>query len=292
MPWIGRLFEERYTAFRLAVVALAGVGYLVLAPGGDPLNTVDMVLGVVVIALSFVGVWSPFASVLIISAAMVAGYLLGADNDMVPAVGLSWALFELGARRFGWPVWCGLLTGFAGSVLNDYDDLSSMPWTVFYSTAAWVVAPLLFGLYMRTLRLLNRQAVEQAQLEVARVRADKRDDEIARELHDLVAHHVASIVLRVAVARDVLPLEDPRVRQVLDDVHATGSSALADLRRLVAVLRDPGSVPAMSFVDPDGLPVALRTAVERSHQIGLDCRPTSILRWSAWMRVRRWRCCG
>jgi signal transduction histidine kinase len=88
-------------------------------------------------------------------------------------------------------------------------------------------------------------------------------------LHDLVAHHVASIVLRVGVARDVLEIGDPRVRQVLDDVHATGSGALSDLRRLVAVLRDPGSSDSTAFVDPEGLLVALRSAVERGQQLGL-----------------------
>jgi signal transduction histidine kinase len=153
-------------------------------------------------------------------------------------------------------------------MLSDYDEVLDVALTVLYAAGAAVAAPLLLGLHVRALSELNRQAADRARQELSRVRAEERTN-IARELHDLVAHHVASIVLRVAVARNVLPLDDPRVRQVLDDVHSTGSGALADLRRLVAVLREPGSAQPPSFVDSKGLPVALRSAVERSHQIGL-----------------------
>ena len=268
MLWVGRLFEERYTAIRLTLVGLTGVGYLTLAPDGRALSTVDWYLAVGVLVFGYVGIWSPFTVVCGISVAQAIGYLVGADNDTIPAVALAWAMFELGARRFGWQVWWGLFLGIAGSMLSDYDEVLDVALTVFYSAAAGVAAPLLLGLHVRTLGELNRQTSDRARQEVARVRAEERTT-IARELHDLVAHHVASIVLRVAVARNVLPLDDPRVRQVLDDVHSTGSGALADLRRLVAVLRDPGSVQPTSFVDPEGLPVALRAAVDRSHQIGL-----------------------
>ncbi|MGS2614412.1 sensor histidine kinase [Micromonospora sp. LZ34] len=269
MLWVERLFEERYTAVRLTLVSLTGVGYLVLTPDGAALSPLDRGLAVGVLLFGYVGIWSPFTVVCGVSAAFAVGYLFGADNDAVPAVALAWAMFELGARRSGWQVWTGLAVGVAGSMLSDYDELVDIALTVVYAAAAGVAAPLLLGMHVRALGELNRQAADRARHEVSRVRAEERTA-IARELHDLVAHHVASIVLRVAVARNVLPLDDPRVREVLDDVHATGSGALTDLRRLVAVLRDPGATRDAAFVDPEGLPVALRTAVDRSHRIGLD----------------------
>lgn len=269
MLWVERLFDERYTALRLTLVTLSGVGYLVLAPDGRTMSTVDLLLAIGVLIFGYVGIWSPFAVVCGIAAALGVGYLFGAQNDTVPAVALAWAMFELGARRSGWQVWCGLVLGMAGSMASDYDEALEVALTVLYSAAAGVAAPLLLGLHVRALAESNRLAADRAGQELSRVRAEERTN-IARELHDLVAHHVASIVLRVAVARNVLPLDDPRVRQVLDDVHSTGSGALADLRRLVAVLRDPGAAQPESFVDPSGLPVALGSAVERSHQIGLS----------------------
>ncbi|MFI7492022.1 sensor histidine kinase [Micromonospora echinaurantiaca] len=269
MLWVERLFEERYTAIRLTLVSLTGVGYLLLTPAGSTMSPLDRGLAVGVLLFGYLGIWSPFIVVCGVSVAFAVGYLFGADNDAVPSVALAWAMFELGARRSGWQVWTGLVVGVTGSMLSDYDELIDVALTVLYAAAAAVVAPLLLGLHVRALGELNRQAADRARQEVSRVRAEERTA-IARELHDLVAHHVASIVLRVAVARNVLPLDDPRVRQVLDDVHATGSGALTDLRRLVAVLRDPGSAREVTFVDPEGLPVALRTAVDRSHRIGLQ----------------------
>lgn len=271
MMWVGRLFEERFTAVRLTVVSLSGVGYLTLAPDGSAMSAIDLWLAIGVLVFGYAGIWSPFAVVCGISAALGAGYLLGADNDTVPTVALAWAMFELGARRSGRQVAWGLVLGIAGGMASDYGEVLDFALTVLYSAAAGVAAPLLLGMHVRALAESGRRAAERAEQEVSRVRAEERTT-IARELHDLVAHHVASIVLRVAVARNVLPLDDPRVRQVLDDVHATGSGALADLRRLVAVLRDPGSAQPTAFVDPEGLPVALRSAVERCRRIGLTVR--------------------
>lgn len=266
MLWV---FEERFTPLRLFIVGLSGVGYLVLAPDGEVLTPLDLGLALFTIGFGFVGIWSPLIVVCGLSIAMAVANFFGAGNDSVPTVGLAWAMFELGARREGRQIWIGLAFGVAGTLINDYGELVEVALTVLYAAAAAVATPLLVGTYMRTLRELGRQASERSAQEIQRVRADERAS-IARELHDLVAHHVASIVLRVAVARNVLPLDDPRVRQVLDDVHATGSGALADLRRLVTVLRDPGAAQHVSFVDPEGLPVALRSAVDSSERIGLS----------------------
>jgi signal transduction histidine kinase len=87
----------------------------------------------------------------------------------------------------------------------------------------------------------------------------------------VVAHHVASIVLRIGVARHVLPGVDPRVAEVFDDVHETGTAALADLRRLVAVLRTGDEVrnAALTAIEPAALPDALRAAVETATRAGL-----------------------
>ncbi|MEH1125567.1 sensor histidine kinase [Micromonospora sp. CPCC 206061] len=268
MRLAGRLFDERFTAIRLAVVTLTGVAYLALAPEARVLSGLEWTLAVGVLAAGFAGIWSPFAVVCGTSAALAAGYLSGVDSDAVPAVALAWAMFELGARRYGWQIWCGLAFGVAATLLSGSSGAVEVALTVVYRMAAGLAAPLLLGLHVRTLRDLGRQAADRARQEVDRVRAEERAS-IARELHDLVAHHVASIVLRVAVARDVLPVDDPRVRQVLDDVHATGTGALTDLRRLVALLREAGAAQPPSVVDPSGLPVALRSAVDRSERIGL-----------------------
>jgi signal transduction histidine kinase len=80
------------------------------------------------------------------------------------------------------------------------------------------------------------------------------------------------MVLRVGVARHVMPDTDPRVADVFDDVHRTGTAALADLRRLVTVLRDPDRVrgdAALTAIDPGALPAAMDGAVETARRAGV-----------------------
>jgi signal transduction histidine kinase len=80
------------------------------------------------------------------------------------------------------------------------------------------------------------------------------------------------MVLRIGVARHVLPDLDPRVGEVFDDVHGTGAAALADLRRLVEVLRKPDGVrgdAALTAIEPSALPAALGAAVDRARSTGL-----------------------
>jgi signal transduction histidine kinase len=138
--------------------------------------------------------------------------------------------------------------------------------------------PVLLGLNVRGSRELARRAEEHADEERRRRESESRAARaaertaIARELHDVVAHHVASMVLRVGVARHVLPDPDPRVTEVFDDVHGTGSAALADLRQLVALLRDPDAVrgdAGLTAIEPAALPAALAAAVERAMSTGL-----------------------
>jgi signal transduction histidine kinase len=144
-----------------------------------------------------------------------------------------------------------------------------------HDLVAMVAAPMLLGICVR----LARQAVVQArargeerrELAVREARQAERKD-IARELHDLIAHHVSSMTLRVGVARAVVPDLDPRVGEVLDDVHRSAKTTLTDLRRLVTVLRDPLSPADDSrslLLDPADLPAEISAVVERGRQAGL-----------------------
>jgi signal transduction histidine kinase len=59
---------------------------------------------------------------------------------------------------------------------------------------------------------------------------------------------------------------------VFDDVHRTGTTALADLRRLVALLRGPEGVPgdaALTAIEPSALPAALGAAVDTARRSGI-----------------------
>ena len=61
--------------------------------------------------------------------------------------------------------------------------------------------------------------------------------ELARELHDLVAHHITGIVVQAQAARTVAELTPQAVVPALDAIATAGSEALTSMRRMVTVLR-------------------------------------------------------
>ncbi|WP_446219532.1 sensor histidine kinase [Micromonospora sp. IBHARD004] len=279
MGWVGRLFDARDTFARMLLLDLSGVGYLVVGTqaGRSPTST-QWIFAAVAFAVALVFHRRPLVN-LVVQAALLAVAFQVIDDTTINQVGASWALLELAmwARR---PRTIWLAAGLLVTVdLTDSigDPLGRFLSGVFGLTVE-VGVPLLLGLVIRTTRELGRQAEERAAAEQRRresesraARADERSA-IARELHDVVAHHVASMVLRVGVARHVLTDLDPRVGEVFDDVHGTGTAALADLRRLVAVLRNPDGVrgdAALTAIEPSALPAALGAAVDRARQAGV-----------------------
>ncbi|MEU0569655.1 histidine kinase [Nonomuraea sp. NPDC005983] len=61
--------------------------------------------------------------------------------------------------------------------------------------------------------------------------------ELARELHDLVAHHITGIVVQAQAARTVAETKPEAVLPALDAIATSGTDALTSMRRLVGVLR-------------------------------------------------------
>jgi len=117
--------------------------------------------------------------------------------------------------------------------------------------------------------LLEREREEKAMLAVA----DERG-RIARELHDVIAHGVSVIVVQAQAGPHLL--DDPdRVRNVFRAIESSGRDALAELRRLLGILRSedeqlaigpqPGLDSLHSLLEQvraSGLPVELRVEGE------------------------------
>ena len=69
---------------------------------------------------------------------------------------------------------------------------------------------------------------------------------IARELHDIVAHAVSTMVVQAGAAGRVVEEDPELVRRSLDAIRATGSEALAEMRRLVTVMRGEDETDALA----------------------------------------------
>ncbi|MFB9178998.1 sensor histidine kinase [Dactylosporangium sucinum] len=278
-----RMFDERFALARLVLLAVSGVGYLVLLRDpAHPRNGFDWATDLAEFALVPLCARLPFAGALAQAAVLAVALLWGEDRAVIPIVGSGWAALELALRAPGRRLAVATAALFAAHLADEWRRLPGDLLPVLYNIVILVGVPVLFGVNIRAARQLARQAegraADERRRRVSETRAARADERtaVARELHDVVAHHVASIVLRVGVARHVLAGADPRTVAVLDDVHATGTAALADLRRLVTVLRHPdpagpapGDGPAVVWIEPASLPAALAAAVDRARQAGV-----------------------
>jgi signal transduction histidine kinase len=95
---------------------------------------------------------------------------------------------------------------------------------------AWSVA-LAIGLYFRYLGFLHRQALET-------VRREERLG-LARELHDVAAHHVTGIVVQAQAAQFAGQDSAGTLLGALASIETAGTDTLAAIRQLVGLLRDP-----------------------------------------------------
>lgn len=140
-----------------------------------------------------------------------------------------------------------------------------------------VVVILLCWVCGRTVRLRRAYLAELVQradrLERAReadtraARAEERS-RIARELHDVVAHHVSVMTVQAAAARKMLDSRPAVARDALTAIEEMGRTAMAEMRNIVGVLRTDG--PAERGPQP-GMG-DLRTLVEQMREAGLRTR--------------------
>ena len=96
---------------------------------------------------------------------------------------------------------------------------------------------------------LEREREAQAKVAVAAERA-----RIARELHDVVAHNVSVMVVQADGAAYVMDSSPTRRRTALETISMTGRQALAEMRRLLGVLRTGEHQEAGEYVPQPGRP--------------------------------------
>ncbi|MFG1998711.1 sensor histidine kinase [Spirillospora sp. NPDC048911] len=115
---------------------------------------------------------------------------------------------------------------------------------VMLSIVVWSVW--ILGTYISTRRAYTRSVEERAERlererdnEVQMAMAAERA-RIARELHDVVAHNVSVIVVQADGASYAIETDTARAKEALEAISATGRQALAEMRRLLGVLREGG----------------------------------------------------
>ncbi len=152
----------------------------------------------------------------------------------------------------------------------------ALPWAVI--AASWLIGDNLRvrRAYVAELEARAARADADRAAEAARATARERA-RIARELHDMVVHHVSIIAVRAGAARLLAGrgASPADTRQALADVEATARQALGELRQLLGILRHDCGPPArtatpglgqldrlLGDVRRAGLPVESRTEGE------------------------------
>jgi signal transduction histidine kinase len=102
---------------------------------------------------------------------------------------------------------------------------------------AWLLG---YGVRLNRARtsLLDAQAKQFTREQAAKTRAavEQEKTRIARELHDIVAHHVVVMVAQAGAAKRVIDADCDRARRALDSIETLGREALTEMRRLLGML--------------------------------------------------------
>ena len=165
------------------------------------------------------------------------------DGAISVAVAVLVAVYTVGAHTGGRHAVAGLAATLAlvlGSVVVDPEETDLNGYLFFLLV---VGGPWLAGRAMRHRRLAERHlearavAAEREREEKARTAVAEERVRIARELHDVVAHAISVIVVQARGGRRSLATQPEEAREAFTSIETTGREALAEMRRLLGMLR-------------------------------------------------------
>ncbi|MCK2023745.1 sensor histidine kinase [Microbacterium sp. kSW2-24] len=244
----------------------------------------------------------PAAVAIVVSAAYFAAVTIRVPEIYVGNIAMFIGIYTAGAwmnnRRAAMLVRIGIIVGmFAWLLITMYRDAISQadeaeviagamsPYVAFmmlqillnllyfggayyFGERSWISASERSVLEQRTAELEREREVTAAQaVALDRVR-------IARELHDVVAHHVSVMGVQAGAARLVIDQDAERAKELLAGVEGSARDAIGELRQLLETLRAPGgesSDPASTVGLDD-----IRELVEASTEAGLPTDYTVI----------------
>ncbi len=243
-------------------------------PTDDQL-ALDMLVGLLTFVL--VGLrrrWPVTVTVLVTLATAVSTFAAG--PSLLAAVSL--------ATRRRWreivPVW--VLAVAAGFFYTWWVPLpDDLPWWANLSLGAVVAgAVMAWGLYLGSRRELlwtfadrATRAEAENELRAEKARGDERT-RIAREMHDVLAHRISQVSMYAGALSYREDLDAPAMREAAGLIQQQANAALADLRDVLGVLRDPGSGELLHRPQPALADVAVLVEESRGTGMGIDLLST------------------
>lgn len=252
-----------------AAVAPLAVGIVVLAQVSDPAGWGELALLVVAAGVLICWVrWSRLPTLVLTVGVLVPVILAQRTGELEPAMFLV-SLLALAVA--GWEdstpvaVAAGLAAVASPILIVALQPPANMNWSIWMVGIAfpWVMGWLIH----RQERLSD--ALDAARTELAdRAVAEERRN-IARDVHDLVSHGLAAMLLQVTSARHVLRRDADEADEALASAEAVGRRSMQELRRTVALLRSDGDG---AIAAPLPGPAEVAELVDLARAGGLDVR--------------------
>ncbi len=229
--------DTKYSALRIVVGVLFGVGYLAMAMFDTELlrgftgNTRHVVYFSIQIAFVF-GI----------------GWMLGPGGNWLMGLPLANIAVDRLSPRGRWPVYLGIVAAFVLPILH-YST-----WEAALMNGLIISVGVLFSVLLSQLRLNEQHAREKAealasQLEQANrqlaeyafqaeeLAATQERNRLAREIHDNLGHYLTIVNVQIEAARLTLDTDPARAVDALTKAQDLAKKGLASVRELVSALR-------------------------------------------------------
>lgn len=225
-------------------------------------------------------------SVAVLSCALVAAaakpfgseLLMGLGGDVVPVLALSYSagawvdglrsIVVLVLALVLLAAW-SLLPGVGGAPTGVGSIAGALFYVSMLTIPAWFVGRLVrrHGRRSTAFReLAARAELEREQQESAAIVEERT--RIGSELQDIIAHSVSAMVIQAGGARRALRSDPERARESILNVEQTGRETLADLRRLLGMLRKDDDPRALAPQPGLG---QLQALIDSMLDVGIEC---------------------
>lgn len=247
-------FLQRATSFQLFILDLLAAFLLLMAAlprvfgWPSPIHRFDAsaaILALLLAAAVAIRRRAALPALIVATLAIGIGTLLGQSFAPDPLIAIP--MYQIAAtreRRVSLPALAAVATTLiAAAVVGTtiHPSEGDVTFSIVLSIASWFV-----GDSVRTRRVYmaglanqatqaQREALERANRAVAEERL-----QIARELHDVVAHSLSVIAIQSGMGRHVIETQPEDAKRALATVETTSRDALDELRRMLGVLRSDG----------------------------------------------------
>jgi signal transduction histidine kinase len=165
----------------------------------------------------------------------------------------------------------GLAIGIGVTAIVTHNDptggIGNFVFLGIFFTIAWTVGFLVSHKFREAEEAHQRALRAEREREIrARLAVSDERARIARELHDVVGHSVSLMTVQASAARRLLRPQQEKEIEALLVVEKTGREALAEMRRMVGVLRRPEEAPALA---PQPSLEQIERLVEHTREAGL-----------------------